>query len=1057
MALTIISSNRVETLQSRLVEQLAANTPDDPFACEVIVVPTFAMARWLNLRIAQQQGIAANIEYPQPGKWIWQLARQVVGEVAEEDPYSLESLAWSIFDALPGLVSAEAFKPLASYLEDDGSGVKRWQLSQRIASSFDRYQLYRPQKIRDWCSGRENHWQALLWREIVSAQQQPHRVDIISSLLSSLAGTPPGDQLSQRVSLFALSSLPPLYVEVIQALAAHIDLQLYLHCPTDQYWADLASEKVKSRNRIANPEQDELYETRNELLASWGKQGQLFQDLLLDNDSLQAYDLELFVEPENNSLLGKIQQSIFTLALEPLRFEADSSLTLHSCHSAMRECQVLQDQLLSMLERDSSLSPEDILVMVPDIASYAPYIEAVFQHSEQSRLACNISDTTSADEHPMVVTFLQLLGLPQSRFPVSEILALLDNESLRRRFDIDDQSLQEIRQMILAANARWGIDAAHKSELELPATATNTWQQARDRFFAGFALGEDELWRGIAPLAAWGEADTEAIGRFWFFFERLCDWRKRLARPQSAADWQFNLLQLIDDFFVETGTRESRLQQIRDSVTAIPVHGKALISPLLMAYLIRQQLESQEQSGRLYSGGVTFCGMRPMRSVPFRVICLLGMNGDDFPRRDEPTDFELMANDFIAGDPSKRNEDRYLMLETLLCARDSLYISYTGRSLKDNSTRQASLLVEELLDFIDSRFNTEAGASRPSEQLLQQHPMQVFSALNYRADEASYNRYWCGVARRIGTSTQQQNAWASRPLPLPEDKDDIELDQLHRFMRNPIEYFFKTRLGLYLGEDDPAEDDESFELNRLQQWKLKQQLGDEMLLQKGNLVARMHAEGVLPHGHAAQAQIDIVSRQLAQWLTQLQAFSGKQVEAIPVELSLPGDTRLLGVLSGYYPGMGLLACHPGSFKGYQLLALWLQHLALCAAGLWVDGEQSLLLAGDQSWSIEALPADQAGLLLEDYCAIYRQGLQYPLPFLPDSSFRLASSNDREKTMKSIAGQWLDKWSQGNNSEANNDYIQLAMRGNTGPPFDADAFAGLAERIYTQLLASAQKL
>ena len=1058
MALTIISSNRVETLQFRLVEQLVANPPDDPFACEIIVVPTFAMSRWLNLRIAQQQGIAANIDYPQPGKWIWQLARQVLGEIAEEDPYSLENLAWRIFDALPGLLTVDAFKPLASYLEDDAGGVKRWQLSQRIANSFDRYQLYRPQKIRDWSRGEESHWQALLWREIVSQQQQPHRVDVISQLLARLAEKSLGERPAQRVSLFALSSLPPLYVEVIQALSAHIDLQLYLHCPTDQYWADLASEKLKSRNRIANPEQDELYETRNELLASWGRQGQLFQDLLLDNDSLQAYDLDLFDEPDSSSLLGKIQQSIFTLALEPQRFEADNSLTLHCCHSAMRECQILHDQLLAMLEDDNSLNPEDILVMVPDIAGYAPYIEAIFQHASQSRLACNISDTTSADEHPMVVTFLQLLGLPQSRFPVSEILALLDNESLRSRFDIDDQSLPEIHQMIQASNARWGIDAAHKAEMNLPATAANTWQQARDRFFAGFSLGEDQLWHGIAPLDAWGEADIQTIGRFWFFFDRLSQWRKRLAKTQTAADWQLLLLQLIDDFFVETDTRESRLQQIRDAVTAIPVNTSALISPMLITYLLRQQLDSQEQSGRLYSGGVTFCGMRPMRSVPFRVICLLGMNAEDFPRRDEPTDFELMANDFIAGDPSKRNEDRYLMLETLLCARDRLYISYTGRSLKDNSPRQASLMVEELLDFIDHHFSADAQDGKPSKSLLQQHPMQVFSALNYQCGEASYNRYWYEVCQQIGAEAKQREPGWSRPLlPLPEEKADIELDQLRGFMRSPIDYFFKSRLGLFLGSEDPTEDDEPFELNKLQQWKLKQQLGEDLLRQQGDVVARMHAEGGLPHGHAAQAQVDSIARQQSDWLTQLQAYSGKSTQAIPLELSLTGDARLVGVLAGYYPGLGLLACHPGNFRGYQLLALWLDHLALCANALWADGEQSLLLASDQSWSIEALPADQALRLLEDYCAIYRQGMQCPLPILADSSYRWASSDNREKTMASIAGQWFGQWSQANSSEADNEYVQLAMRGCGEAPFETDAFTELAERIYTQLLLSARKL
>jgi len=279
MALTILSSNRIETLQSRLTRQLMSQPLHDPFAQEVIVVPTYAMARWLNLRIAQQHGVAANIDYPQVGEWIWTLAGTILDGTPKRDPYSREALNWQVFSLLPGLLEQESFAPLRHYLDDDNSGLKRWQLAQRIAAAFDRYQLYRPEKIRSWSAGNEHHWQARLWRAIVTTRKQEHRLEVISSVIERLTDDSRPLGLPERISLFAMSRLAPVFIEFIHALARRTEILLYQHNPTDQYWADLVSEKVQARKRLQNPDHVEYFDTSNSLLAAWGKQGQAMQDL----------------------------------------------------------------------------------------------------------------------------------------------------------------------------------------------------------------------------------------------------------------------------------------------------------------------------------------------------------------------------------------------------------------------------------------------------------------------------------------------------------------------------------------------------------------------------------------------------------------------------------------------------------------------------------------------------------------------------------------------------------------------------------------------------------
>jgi len=1047
MPLSILSSNRVEILKDCLSEHLAEAPLDDPFAREVVVVPTFAMGRWLNLRLAQSHGIAANIDYPQPGEWVWRLAADVLGDLPQRDPYSRDTMSWRLFALLPGLLGEERFAELADYLADDRSGIKRWQLAERIAQSFDRYLSYRPQLIRQWSAGKERHWQARLWRALVADGGQNHRVVILARLIERLQQPGTARRLPRRISLFGLSTLPALYLEVVHALAVHTELQLYLHSPSDQYWADLESEKRKLRRQLSHPGQQDLFDAGNELLASWGRQGQVFQDQLLELGAATSIDIERFTTPDDSSLLGQLQRSIYALEPRPRLQRADDSISLHVCHSALRECEVLRDRLLDMLESDPTLNPEDVLVMIPDIAAYAPYVEAVFQ---QQRVAFNISDVSVADEHPLVTTFLQLLRLPASRFTQTEILALLDNAALQQRFDIDAAALAEIHRLIEQGRTRWGIDAAHKAELELPATPGNTWQQLHERFFTGFALAGDELWHGVSPLAANDDDGLIAMGRFWHFLGRLQTWRERLAVPRDAVQWQSLLMQLLDDFFIEPEAGESRIQQIRDAASQVGTAGNCEISPELLCYLMERLLKTSEQRGQLYSGGITFCGMRPMRSIPFRVICLLGMNREVFPRRDPPSDFEIIAAKPRAGDPSRRLEDRYLMLETLLCTRQKLYISYTGRNLRDNSEQPPSVLVQELLDFIDTHFEAAPGDARPSATLTCLHSMQPFAASNFTGSEFSYSDHWSRVAQQLARpASTAPRTWPSEVLAAAEISGVIRLDRLARFVTDPVRSFFQQRLGIYLYDDDAVEDDEPFELSVLDAWQLRQQLADDCLAGREDSIERLRAEGVLPHGPAAAMQVERIRHDEAAWFEAIEAYRGIARQPCPVDIDIAPDLRLEGSLANHFPGVGLMSYQAGKFKGKHLLGLWIDHLALCAAGLAGSDESSLLLSRNGGMRIPLLPAAEARAELEDYCALYREGMRRPLPVFPEISHLWASEPDRDKARNRAIGTWKNTYNPG--GDRDNPYLQLVLRAGHGLPFADEEFDRYARRIYARLL------
>ena len=257
--LKIVKSNQVEILLELLVAELTSHPLVSPLTPEVIVTPSPAMARWVQLGLARQAGVAMNVEYPLPASYVWSLCANLLQDLPQTDPLTLDVMVWKIFKALPGLLPAPAFEALRRYLMSDPHGLKRWQLANRIADAFDRYQLYRPAQIRLWGDKTPaelaDDWQGLLWRHLVTGLEASHRVAVIDRLLVVMAQAPAMALLPERVSLFAVSTLPPLLVEVIHGLGCHTAVDLYLHAPTDQFWADLITEKAMARKRLETPDE----------------------------------------------------------------------------------------------------------------------------------------------------------------------------------------------------------------------------------------------------------------------------------------------------------------------------------------------------------------------------------------------------------------------------------------------------------------------------------------------------------------------------------------------------------------------------------------------------------------------------------------------------------------------------------------------------------------------------------------------------------------------------------------------------------------------------------
>jgi exodeoxyribonuclease V gamma subunit len=1044
--LSVLRGNHLEDLADRLVA-LVRDAPPQPLMPETVVVQSQGMGRWLSLRIARALGVAANIRFPLPGAFLWDTFRRLVPDVPESDPLARRVMVWHLRAILDDLEAAPGFAPLHEYLraaDECGS----YELAVRIADLFDQYLVYRPHWIARWEAGADEGWQAALWRALVTRTTEPHRARVEEAALRALAAAPAEGSLPRRVAVFGIPTLPPAYLHGFRRLAEHTDVHLFLLAPCHEYWGDVKRSRRPRRGALAAVAPDAPGAS---LLASLGKQGRDFLDLVIDCDP--HVDEPAFREPGDDSLLHGLQTDMLTLRAPAGRMPVapgDRSLQVHVCHGPMREVEVLYDQLLWLFDQHPDLTAADVVVMTPDIEAYAPAIEAVFGGAPlERRIPFTIADRSLRADSTLVEAFLELLELPGSRYDADRLLSLLEAPAVYRRFGIAGGDLDLLQRLVAESAVRWGVDAAARARLGLPAVAENTWRYGLDRLLLGFALpsGATRLLDGVLPCDAVEGSDAQVLGRLGAFVEAAVALEESLVAPRSLTAWAATLTDVLDRF-VDPGEAEaeaaqtlrSLLQHLADDAGragyATPV------SLALVRVLLRRELDQSLGTGRFLTGGVTFCAMVPMRSIPFEVVCLIGMNDGSFPRTRQPPSFDLMAEHPERGDRSRRDDDRYLFLEAIVSARRCLYLSHVGRGIRDNAPIPPSIVVSELLEAVRGGYDVD------ERQLITEHPLQAFSP-RYFADPPepgmiSYSAELCEASRVRRRQPEATRRLLQGRLPDPgPELQAADLDAFLEFFANPTAELLRRRLGVRLVEAElPALRREPFVLDGLGAYAVR----NALLARHAETCAgidplpALRACGLLPYGRVGDVEAVRQRAVVDEFAERLGALTaGEPLEAIEFAIQL-GALRLAGVLRNVARD-GVIDHRLAKPKARDQLTLWIRHLILHVVKPRPEGWRSVWL-GTQAIVFE--PVAAARDVLQTLAGMYREGMQRLLPFFPESALEWCEAT-RAKLDAARA-----KWD-GNDfvdGESADAYLVYAWR--EMDPLDAE-FERLAELVMQPLV------
>jgi len=1047
-------SNALDVLAGLLAEALREPVPGQSILVpETILIPQAAMRRWLQATLAERYGIAANLQFLTPGEFVAKALDANIPGRGED--LTAAALHWRVYAALndADLLLHPALAPWRDYMQGEPPDPLRpWALAGELAAIFEKYQAWR----RDWLLAWEhnapaNDPQAILWQQIGAARQ--HRARRIDTYLARFAdaGAALPQGLPRRLFVFATLNISPDVLRVIATQARVGTLHFYLPTPARDDWGE----------RFTKPDQGQ-----RPLLHAWGGAGRDFIHVLGSYEVVHPRgEIEAFVEPEPHPkrLLHRLQADLFHTRAEPgfpLRDALDTldpSLQFHACHTRLRELQALYDQLRALLDDarfDPPLEPRQIAVLAPDIDPYAAYLPAVFGRSgSEHYLPWTLADASPLQAEPLADLFRQLLNLPLSRFGLSEILDLVASAPLQETSGLDADAVERLHHWLHAAGARWGLSAAHRQRHSAPPDHAYTWQFALDRLLLGHASGSDAEIAGIAPWPELEGSALDALDTLIRLLRVLARYGQALNAAMPPAQWRERLLALLQALLPQTlePAAQRTLERLHRLIEAFANDAaSAGFEAGIPAEIVRAHfasvLSEADTRAPLLTGGISFARMVPLRLLPFRVICILGMNDGDYPRRDPAAGLNRLANalgtpERRPGDRSLREDDRFLFLQLFSAAQEVFYLSWLGADPRDGSAREPSVLVRELIEAAAAQHADPASVRK---QLTVHHPLQPFAAAAFGGDQDeprrfSYQRQWYPAAGGTFAARQPLPPWFNTPFAdesVPEDR--LSLDTLRRFLADPAGQFLRERLGWRPGGEIEASDDiepltvpaQGRERRRLQQHILSDLLQGH---DPERLYPRLRARALIPSGALGEQQCQILVAHTRPAFDAFTRWHDRQpLHVHTCEINLHG-TRIYGQIDGLHR-QGLVRLFPGEPSASAVIRIGLDWLLLNAAGVsmpvlqFCDNGKGLY----GPHLLPALPAGEAQNALALLLQLRQQGLQAPLLFAPYTGWEIwnAKPEQREKVARA-------KWYGGDHlwGESSGEALQLAFRG--ADPFASD--------------------
>jgi exodeoxyribonuclease V gamma subunit len=1040
-----------------LVCDQLADPPDDPFAPELIAVPTRGIERWITQRTATElaargvgDGISANIGFPSPSRLVRDTLLAVPALAASVAAWDGPALTGHVLAAIDSHVAEPWMRLIQRYIEADHSS-NRLTAATKIARLFSTYARRRPHMIRSWSTentgpgGEEipegDRWQPLLWRVVRETIGVPALAELLPEGLDPIRTGEITLDLPERIMVYGLTATDPFDLDVLAALGEQRDVRLYVLHPSPALWEQTAARLgTGTAARVARDQDPTAALARHPMLTSWARESRELQEVFAAHGFV-ATPMEPKTRPAT-TVLARLQDDI--RQNQPVTFDEnladgvtaghDRSLQIHIGHGARRQAEIARDAVLHVLADDPTLEPRDVVIMTPDLATFAPLLEAAFPGEEARSnqglpdLRLRIADRSPAAINPLVRSAAAVLGLADGRLEASVVRELVARPVVQQRFGFDADTAGAIVDLVNDANISWGIDADDREAWGAGRNEQRTWHRGLDRALAGVFFSDSpvRVVAGTAPLDGIEGQEAIPAGLLAALLDRLTAIRTMVATPMPMSAWGPAIATSVRMLAAPAWGDEWQLGQLERLLTetfpeATPDAPDPLISLPEARRAIAGWADTRPSPLHFRTGDVTVCTLVPMRSVPYRVVCLLGMDDDRFPRSSRTDGDDLLLGDETVGDFDRSAQDRQLLLDAVMAAGDHLIITYSGRDELTNAELSPAVPIAELRDTLEELVGSEAIT-----RLVTTHPLQSFSEANFRpgalfpAGPFGFDPVQLAGARavqtRILTPEPPVLAWPEIEPPVA-----VKLTDLIAFLQYPTGYFLRTRAGFSVPQPGDVPDDTlPADLDPLSRWAVKNRLVEGLAAgyDLAGLAARESATDGLAPGALGTDDLAAAGADASLlWEAALELGYDRSKMLPWSGVVKAGDTTVEGAVLADPDHGHLLTVTPSVLKGKQRLKAFVELVFLNLLEPDIGWKAILLGRGSQNKHLAVTigplgrtPAErhqQAEMILTDLVDLYREGHRVPLPLPCESGYRWQRglATDRNKAWRELSEAW----------------------------------------------------
>ncbi|MEQ9310462.1 MAG: exodeoxyribonuclease V subunit gamma [Balneolaceae bacterium] len=875
-----------------------------PFQKIWVVVQNKEAQQWLTLEVAKLEGIAFNFEFILPSELMWKLYRVQHPDLPKNLPSDRIAIQWHLFE----LIRAKGESLNLESIPEQDKELFQW--SGQIADVFDLYQVFRPELLDQWersCTTTADSteiWQMKLWNELnlIWDKEYPNIANRKSAFYSLKELTTNErfeiEKYPEAIFVFGLSTTSSPFLDLITSFANNLDIHFF----------DISLNSKQSSNSIKFIEWQSPKAESDHLL----------KEFLSQKNT--PYHFENLEKEKCNSILVKISND---------SLESNQAIEIHSCHNPKREVEILKDHLLTTFDNQKDLNPEDVLIMVPEMDNYASVIESVFM-GEENELHIPISTPSRNmnQNYNEVISFLELIS---SRYKIDEVLDFLEIDTIRNRFELSEDDVFTLKKWFIENRIHWGLELSD---------SMYSLEKAVSNFMLGFAIepNDFETYKGFIPSNGINTSDHgELVAKFSSFLQMLKPIKKAMTKSKSLKQWLIDIKKWIFELFQFNERSLSGLITLFDRLIEytnfIDTDSKVEFS-LIKPWFIGQLSENIASSSG-FGHGVVLSSYIPYRSIPFKKVCILGLNEGVFPRSATRPSFDLIYTYPKKGDRIMKEDDKLLFIELLGSTSESLFISYLGQDQHSENVKLPSMLVQKMMDELEGLKKKE-------------HKLHGFD-YSYFISPDSYSNKRRELGENILSDNKKESLFINENIPIVKnyDLESIELNELIKFFIHPCKYLINNRLMISEGFEitEPA-NREVFNISALDKYNLDQLIleGQESKVDLENIKEYSILAGFSPQGIPGEQSFKEEFEDISNLLTLAKHFINEKESKGELNIPLDG-IKVVGSFNNVY-GSKSVFIKAAKLKAKDFISSWIKYLVLSTS---IEKIDEMIIIGRDSY------------------------------------------------------------------------------------------------------------